>query len=645
MASPYQWFPLDDFRGGRNAADDPLSIGPTQVVEMRNGETFRVNLFRKRPGSTAPAIGSAFTGVLSSLIAHSPSNNPSAVELWGIDDAATPVFGRMAAASTFTSVTLKDNLTPSTDAVKVRGASYNGKLFLAYNTAVDRLHVYDPNLSSPSVRRVGLATPVAPTVADTGGGTYAATLRYYRIRYRIKHGSVIDAQSEPGASQSFTPSGAGTAARVTKPASISESETHWVIEGSGDNVTFYELSEVAVGTTTYDDSATVASYPSNDLSPELGAYTAPTSWKYVIAAFNRVLGMGSFESGGAQSRVWYTTAKGTSDKADDERVPDTLSVRNWVDLDEGTGGDGTGFAGPIYGAVYVFKYNQTRKMIPTGAPSPVFDVIELSLTRGAIDQECIAVGEDAERRPCIYFLDPQVGPMVTGPVPPTEIGQGVRDQWDVVNLSATTKVGQVVDYPKLGQVWFWWATGSNNEPNLLAVYTKATGGWAVADTGGKMRLARSAVLFARTPGATMSRDKVPYVGYQSSNNKLLRGDTTDTSDDSTTFQALVKTRPIALNNGKPFRMTTPWIVAKAASGVTLTVTADLDFSRETRTDTIDLTPTADEASATRVYRRVEGLEGADVAFLQLQVGDAAAIANTWQIERIYVPVSLEEGKP
>lgn len=645
----YQWMPVADFRGGRNASNDPLSLGETQVTQMRNGDTYRTSLFRKKGGATAPAIGSAFTGVISSLIAHFPDNNPSNAELWGVDDANPPIVARMAAATTFTAVTLTDAVTAGAGA-KVRGASYNGKLFLAYQSAQDLLHAYDPTLSAPRVRRVGLATPAAPTVADTGSGTYAATVRYYRQRYRIKNGTIVVAQSEPSASVTFTPSGSGTAARVTKATTISESETHWVLEGSADNATFYELAETVVGTTTADDSTAPSAYggtTAQPLSPLLGAYVRPTSAKYLIAAFNRMLMMGSYATGGKQSRIWFTPAKGTSDKADDERVPDTLTVRNFIDVGEGTGGDGTGFAGPIYGAVYVFKYSQIKKMTPTGAASPVWDIIDLSLTMGAIEQECIAVGEDARNQPAIYFLDAQVGPAMMGAMPPTPIGDGVRDFWDIVNLSATTKVGQVINYPKLGQVKFWWATGVNTEPNICATYTKATGGWSVEDTGGKLRLARCAVLFARTPGALMSRDKVPYIGYQASNNTLLRGDTTDTSDDGTAYQAIVKTRPFVWNGGKPFRTTAPWILAKAQDGVTLTITADADFGKETRPTTISLTLTATEAAAgaTRVWRKAEGLDFEGATFLQLQIGDAAAIANTWQIERIYVPVSREDVEP
>ena len=642
----YKWFPIADFTGGRNAADDPLSLADNQVVQMRNGDTYRTRVFRKRGGAAAPSIGNVFTGVISSLIAHFPSNNPAAAELWGADDASTPIIGRMAAASTFAAPTLKDN--PASGAgPKVRGVSYNGKLFLCYDSAVDRGHVYDPTLGAPSVRRIGIATSAAPTAADDGGaGTYAATIRYYRVRHRIKNGTIVVAQSEPSASVSFTPNGNDTGVTVTKPTAPGESETHWVVEGASDDITFYELAEVAIATSTYLDQETVSSYSSNDLSPVLGSYTAPKSHKYVIAAFNRALWMGCWEAGASnfQSSVYYTPAKGTSDKADDERVPDTLYTRYRLDLGEGTGGDGTGLVGPMYGAVWVFKYNAIKKMIPTGLASPVWEVIDVSTTRGTLDQECIAVGEDAEGRPAIYFLDPQIGPMIVGPVPPTEIGDGVRDQWDAVNLAATTKAGWVLDYPAKDEVWFAWATGSNNDPNMLGIYNKVTGAWSVLDTGGKIRLSRCAVLFARTLGTTMSRDKVPYTGYLSANNTLLRCDTTDTDDDATTFQALVKTRPFNFNNGQPFRATLLQVIAKPASGVTLTVTIDADFGRETKAVSIDLTASASEASATRVVRTIE-IDLANMTWLQIQVGDAAAVANTWQIERMYVAAIPEDVGP
>jgi hypothetical protein len=606
-------------------------------------------MFRKRSGSTAPNIGATFTGTISSLIPHYPDNNPAHAEMWGADDATPPIIGRMAGASTFSAPTLTD--TPSNGAGPfVRGVSYIGKLYLAYQSAVDRLHVYDPNLAAPRVRRAGLAAPVAPTVANTGGGTYPATARYYRQRYRILHGVVCDAESEPSPSVAFTPSGSGTGAVITKAATINESETDWVLEGSADNITFYEIVDLPIGTTTYTDTATPSSYASLPiLSPLLGAYANFTSVKYVCEAFNRVFGMGSWNptTTPQQSRVWYTPSAGTSDNGDSERVPNALTVRNWIDLGEGIGGDGRGFAGPIYGAIYVFKYNQIQKLLPTGATSPVFDVIELSNTRGAIEQECIVMGEDTQGRPAVYFMDPQVGPMMIGATAPLPIGDPIRNLWDTVNLAATANVGHIVDYPNKGQVWFWFATGASNDANVLAIYTKSTGGWEVWDTGGQLRLSRCAVLFPRVLGATMSRDKVPYVGYTGVANTLLRADTADLSDNGTAFQAQVKTRPYAFNKGKSFRTTDPVIIAQPAAGVILTVVVDMDFGRELRTNTIDLTLTASEAvlGANRVVRPCKGLDADGASFVQYQIGDSAAVANAWQVEQMFVEVFYEDTLP
>ena len=113
----------------------------------------------------------------------------------------------------------------STESYKIVGAPLNGKRFFAYDSAVDRLHVWDPGLSSPRVRRAGLqGVSTAPTVANTGASTYAAVLRYYRVRFLQITNSRIVRRSEPSSSVSFTPSGAGTHARVTRPTAPGEQD-------------------------------------------------------------------------------------------------------------------------------------------------------------------------------------------------------------------------------------------------------------------------------------------------------------------------------------------------------------------------------------------------------------------------------------
>ena len=272
--------------------------------------------------------------------------------------------------------------------------------------------------------------------------------------------------------------------------------------------------------------------------------------------------------------------------------------------------------------------------------------MNITTVRGAVDQEMIAEGLNAQGQSVVYFADPQVGPMVLGGSGPQIIGQGVRDLWDSVNLAATTKVGQVVFYSakgEKGQVWWWWATGSNNEPNVLAIYDVATSGWSVGDTGGRVRLARAAVIFARTLGASMSRDLVPYVSDQGFNNRLLRCDTTDTDDNGTAFQATLRSRPYILNELNPVGLGTPYVIAEAASGVSLTVKFVLDFGRVERSGTIDLTASGSE---THVVKRVEALQSGDRAsIIQVEVGDASAVASAWKLRRVYVPVAREEGQP
>ena len=89
MASKFQWLRLGNWTGGRNAALDPTSLPDSQLQQARNGDWFRVTGFRKRNGAAKPSIGSVFTGAIVSLLAHIPSNDPAAAELWGVDNAAT----------------------------------------------------------------------------------------------------------------------------------------------------------------------------------------------------------------------------------------------------------------------------------------------------------------------------------------------------------------------------------------------------------------------------------------------------------------------------------------------------------------------------------------------------------------------------
>lgn len=659
MPSAYTWIEVSGFRGGQNATDDPMDLDEEQVRQARNGDWHRTSGFRKRLGAATPSIGSAFSGVIRQLLSHLPGNDPALAELFGIDDATPEVMARMAGASTFTAVTLEDAIDSAP--ADIHGASFENQFFLTFDSDEDRLHVWDPDLTSPKVRRVGLATPTVPTVADTGSGSYANTGRFYRTRTRIKNGSVVKAQSEPSASTVvFNPSGSGTHARVTHVTTTDDGDvTHWVLEASDDDVTFYEVpsGETVIGTLTFDDSTVVSAYSNGVISAVVGAFIPPKSWKYIRPAFNRLFGIGNWESGQPQSRLWFTTAKGASDpvRGDAERVPRTDNLKNERDLDEGTGGDATGFAGPLNGSLFVFKERQIWKIVPTGVPGNPLDIIDLTKVRGAIGQDAICEGLDADGRSVVYFVDAQVGPSILGASGPRAISRGIRDLWDgpnaTVNLKATIRVAQCLYNPNRGnsgQVLFWWATGSANQPDLGCIFDIEGQGWSVMDTGGEVRFASCAVMFAKTLGATMSRDLVPYVSHSAANNEILRMNTTDTSDDGTTFQAVLKTKPFLFNDGNIVSLSTPVLMAEAASGVTLRLRCILDFGRVTKTSTADLTLTSEESAggATHVFRKFSDLEvGEQARAVEFEIGDTSAVANAWNISRIFVPIRKEQAGP
>jgi len=647
---------IGDLRGGRNGADPPLSLPDNQAVEMLNVDNYSSLLGDKRGGSTAvtESGGTAFSSGIMAVARFIPGASEAAAELWAVDGAATPIVKRMAAGTSFANVTLADAI--ATRPQDVDFAVLNGKLFMAYDSSVDRLHVYDPNLSSPKVRRTGVATQsTAPTAANSaGGGAYAATIRYYRARFIIKHGSVVDAQTEPSASVSFTPDGSHDGVVVTRPTAPGEEETHWILEGSADNSTFYQLATTVIATTTATDTTAPSAYSAFALSPDTGAYTNWTSVRYLLTDGNRLLGAGAWETGGKNSRVWFSTVLGTTDQGDDERVPNVSGVQqNWVDLNENDGGFITGMGGPIYGAPYVFKYRQVWKLNPTGSDTIPYLPRKLSDIYGSIAHKAIVSAKDASGNPALYFLSPE-GPcrllIQGGGATVQYLGRDVEDIWAGINLAASTVVAHGRYHADKHQVWFWIATGSSNDPDTKLAFDvllgrfvegeRVRGGWYKHD--GASAAARCSVMFANTLGASMSRDLKPYIG-RASGTAIWKLDTSALDDAGTPFQAEIRTKPLPLAPlGQNVGVGQSILVAKAASGVTITQTLDRDYGLETRTSTASLSPAGSE---TRVIRKFEASDLSQAGTVQIRLGDAAAVATAaWALDALEIPIFPQEQR-
>ena len=646
-----------------------MALRPNQCVEALNVDWKDATLAHKRGGSTSVSGsgGTAFNAIIADLVRHVPGADETLAELWAVDSDFAPV-KRLAGSATWADVTTDDAI--QANAYDVNGASLNGKLFLAYNSSVDRMHVYDPNLATPRVRRMSLATPAAPTAANDGAGSYAAVLRYYRVRWlqmaTVGGATVIVRRSEPGASVSFTPSGTGARVVVTQPAVAGEGETHWEIEVSSDNSQFSLLIGRGVGatgtnleqpiaTTIVHDTTLVAAYPNGALANPAGFATQWPSVRYLLTDGNRLMGSGSWEATGATSagrtaRVWFTPVLGSADQGDDERFVNTTTQKNWVDLNENDGGGVTGLGGPLNGIPYAFKYRQVWKLRPTGDLATPYLPRKVRDDIGCIAQKTVALGEDAYGQPALYFLSHRGPYRITADGAVEYLGRDNEDIWRSLNLGATTVVAHSVFYPDLHQWWLWIATGANNLPDTKMMFdvqrgfpdenNQIRGGWA--EHTGPSAATACAALFSNTLGASMSRDLKPHIG-RSSGTGIFKCDTTDLDDGGTDFQAYVLTRPVVVTGdlGQKVETAEPLLLAKALSGVTLTMTIDRDFGLETMTATQALTAAGAE---TRVFKKFEGLQAAEADVLQIQIGDGAAQEGEWTLDALVIPIQTQEAR-
>ncbi len=367
---------------------DNLGFLPEAFLSMRNAFT------------DESLTSAGFTGEIQWLGRHVTDDGVE--ELWAAANNAGTVACARLVAGIWNPVTLID--TPVAASLsQMHSVTFNGKLFLAYNSAVNRLHVWD----GTSVRRSGLLVSGVGSVLDTGAGAYAATARQYRFSQRLKVGSDIVVESELSAAISFTPSGSGTAARVTGP-TVVDSATHWVLYGlvssAGDVYDLYEeIAETAIGAT-YDDSTAPASYD-GDAPPVLNSNIPQPSAKFLATDTTRLILAGAWETTAtagqtapAANRVWFSRPLAATDVGDDEVVPNEL----WLNI--GDAGPVTAL-GAMYTNVYVFKSGATHKLVPTQDPDGPFSKGLISENFGAIGQRCLANGETDNGFSAIYFAD------------------------------------------------------------------------------------------------------------------------------------------------------------------------------------------------------------------------------------------------
>jgi hypothetical protein len=510
-----------------------------------------------------------------------------------------------------------------------RLATAHGKLFIAYNSGTDRLHVRDAG--SSNVRRVGLAEPSAPTGADTGSGSLTGT-RYYRVRYVVVSGSSVLRRSEPSEVLTFTPSGSGTSVRITKPATISEDETHWELEASLDNANFYRIARTVVGTTTYDDSVSFstgyAATAGTVLSEDIGDYEPLKSGRFLTVDDDRLLVAGSYEDESLSSRVAWTPVLNDPGDGNDERSP--VDTDNFIDLDTYEGGGITDMGRTVNGYIYVFKWNHVYQLTRTGQRTRAYTAHCLTKNRGAVTGS-VCEGVDQNGKPCLYFVDPVVGPCRIGEGGIQTCGMDIQRSWEVINREADVMVRSLF-YQEASQLHLWLATGESNSPDVCYVLhvnkTRQTQdgirrGW-VKFTGTRAQ-ATAACLFSDNIEDDDDRTTTlrPFIGLTSGQIHLCD---TGTTDNGTTYTARIRTAPVAMSLLTEFGVMDAAVVAKAAEGVIVDIKVIRNFGEETKTYSVDLSPTGTEDP---VIKYVDDFNISEANVVQIEFYENTGIWNIY----------------
>jgi hypothetical protein len=631
-------FTIASLRGGLNNSDPSNAIPDDQVTVAQNVEFITSMLGERRRGATAIDIsGSDLVGHdrVPFLHRHLPTTDETEAQLWALGVTGTASSSLVYKDTAWQTVSPTDAITISgTYQYQLQAQSLHGKLFIAYKSDQDRLHVWD----GTTLRRCGLAEPsAAPTAADSGSGSFDGD-RYYRVRWALQSSGTTILRSEPSDTLTFSPSGSGSGATVTRP-TITGADTgitHWELEASVDSDNFYVIATTAIATTTATDTAayTPGYAQAFTLSEDVGDYTLIPSGRFLLVDRDRLVILGSFEDNNLSSRVAWTPVLKDSGVGNDERLE--LDSDPFLDLDPLDGGPITGGIA-ANGSIWVFKRNHIYLLTASGITTRAYDVTPISKVRGAI-QGSIVEGVDQAGNPVIYFLDPAVGACyisIGGGV--RQCGADIRATWATVNPDAANVIARSVFYPEARQIHWWVASDDADTPDLRLVLqtnemevTKdgARRGWTLWD--GPSAQALAVCMFAENIDDDTARSHTlrPFIGIEGSG-LVWRTDTGD-DDNGTDYTAWIATKPYTpIGVLHQFEVKSGTLLAHATADALIDVKVTRDFGLETVTvEGVTLDP---EASETQVIKPLADLAFAELRVAQAEFKDPAIPGTRWAI--------------
>lgn len=637
-------FLITSTRGGL-CEDDPTSIADDQCTEATNVEWCFSQLGERRPGADAVLLtGSPVEDCvqIAWLHRHTPTSDPLDEQLWvlGLNDVPGDPVLCYRDQSGWTEIDMPDALTlDGISEYSLRGLSLHGKLFIAYNSTVDRLHVFIQD--DTALRRTGLDAPAAaPTGADGGGAGSLTGTRYYRVRFTEQISGTTVRRSEPSAVLTKTPDGSHANLTITKPADISEGETHWELEASTDNENFYRIATTVIGTTTATDTVAYSTgYAANglyEISEDSGDYSLIPSVKYLAADRDKLIAAGSWENEAFDSRVLWTPLPTDPGVGDDERAP--IDIDSYVNLDSYEGGAITGLVSGVNGYVFASKQSHLYQLTATGERQDAYEAFALTKERGAMPGSLVRA-LDMTGNPVPFGLDPGIGPWTITDKGVTPCGKDLVQTWATV-ISNPVIPTPAVYYPYKQQVQWWVITdGSRTDyPNArLVLHTQQMrmtrdglrGGWAV--WRGTSCGALTATLARTDQDGSLIGTPAPYVGIDGGG--LLLVTDTGTQDDGDDYFATLTTKPYVHGSLiNQFECQSAALLATATAGAILNVTIVGNFGLTVKpAETLTFDPEDTEGHVVRILDDV-GL--AELRTIQVSFTDPETPGEQWRLEQM-----------
>lgn len=644
-------FILDSLRGGLDNFTPITLLDKASCTVAENVEFFYSALGERRGGTDtfigvpAALVADANFRAVASMFVYDPGPTANQMELWICARMSTtqatmwvyPMATQVWAQVTFPSVA---DAPLSANAYDVYGQGLHGKFFIAYRSAVDRLHVRD---AAGTFRRVGLAANNAPTAANQGAGAYAAVLRFYRTRSVLRSGGVVLVRSEPSPAVSFTPSGANGAARVARAALPGESETDWELEGSLDGGAYAKIATIAAATTFYDDTTLTTTYNTLLQSDPIGTYALIPSIQLLSALDDRLILGGAYEITADNCAVRWTPVGNDPSPGPDERLNAASDPRD--DLDAQEGGGLTAMSPAVEGEITVFKNSGIYVLQSTGQLVGAYAAHCLTKARGALAHSVIAASDEAGH-PATYFVDPKVGAMRVGGPGVQYVGQDVQAVFQRLTKGTDLGTCHGVYHGDKQQIHYWIAVDASTTPSMkLTLQTNlitadaqgnGTGGWSispVSQVAGQLGYAACSAMFPLQAGLLRL---VPFVGhetvasfqYGTAASKSVQRFSSATDDAGVAYVARLRTRPFFLatilnqhgvNNASLLGL----------AGSIVKVTAIRDFGVETLVLSADMTAVGSE---THVIAHLDNFNFSELYALQLEFADLEPGNPTqWQL--------------